>query len=248
VRRPSLAAIAAIVSLAAPAFAQPSTEQSHLALAQPTAPETLPVAAVRQIVFRVAEGLVEAGLDVSVDPFPGGACTGADCIRDMARAHDANAVLMTRITSEGQTYRVRVELVDGSTGQPVGNVQRTCNFCAYDELATTALEATRTLLREQHERQNAPRRRPPLRLVHRSTRGPAGAAWAAVTLGVASIAAGAVLLAVERNEPEARGPAVAVIAAGALLAGGGGAVLLFWPQPDNRGRFVGATAAVRVAF
>lgn len=246
-RRPSLAAVLAIASLTAPAVTLPAAAQSHIVLAQPAVPEGLPIAAVRQIVVRMAEGLVESGLDVSVDPFPAGACAEAGCLRDMARAHSAAAVVLTNITAEGQNYRVRIDLVDGTSGQPVGNVDRACNFCAYDELGVTSLEATRTLIQEQRARQQTPS--PPLRLVHRNdARRPTGAAWAAVGLGLATMVAGAVLLVVDRGEPAARAPAVMTIGAGALLAGGGTSLLLFWPETDTRGRIVGAAAGVRAVF
>jgi hypothetical protein len=247
VRRPSLAAVLVIATASAPAVAQEAVAQSHVVLAQPVVPEAVPVSVVRQIVVRMAEGLVEAGLDVSVDPFPAGACAEAGCLRDMARAHGAAAVVLTRMTAEGQNYRVRIDLVDGASGQPVGDVDRACNFCAYDELSMTFLEATRALIHEQTARQRTPS--PPLRLVHRAEVGrPTDAAWAAVGLGLATVAAGAVLLAVELHEPAARAPAVMTIGAGALLAGGGASLLLFWPETDARGRIVGATAGVRASF
>jgi hypothetical protein len=221
--------------------------QSHLALAQPAVPESLPAVVVRQLVVRLAEGLVEAGLDISVDPFPAGSCADAPCLRDMARAHAAAAIVVTRITAEGQNYRVELDLLDGATGQSVGRVQRPCNFCAYDELTATALEATRTLIREQRARQRTPS--PPLRLVHRrELRRPVGPALAAIGLGAAATIAGALLLAAESDDTDARAPAVFTIAAGTALAGAGTAVMIFWPETDARGRFIGAAAAIRTTF
>jgi len=247
VRHPSLVAVLVIATAAAPTVAGRAAAQSHLALAQPAVPESLPVSAVRQLVVRIAEGLVETGLDVSVDPFPAGNCSEPACLRDMARAHSAAAIVMTQITAEGQNYRVQIRLLDGATGQPVGNVDRTCNFCAYDELGMAALEATRTLIREQRARQRTPSRS--LRLEHRTVvLRPTGAAWAAVGLGLFATVAGAVLLAGEGSDPDARGPAVMTIAAGAVLAGAGGSLLVFWPETDARGRIVGAAAGVRATF
>ena len=220
--------------------------RSLIALGQPIVPPEVPGSALRLIVTRIAEGLVESGLDVIVDPVPGGDCQDAACLRDMARAHRSDAIVLTRITSEGQNYRVQVQLVAGRTGLPVGTVERTCNFCAYDELATVALGAIRILAAEQRARENASRTE--FRL-HRSVPShPGPMPWTAIGLGGFTFLAGALTLATDGGEADGRWPAVLTMAIGAALAAGGGAVILFWPVHDGRGELVGATGGVQGRF
>ncbi|MBI2892864.1 MAG: hypothetical protein HYY06_04880 [Deltaproteobacteria bacterium] len=256
--RTGLAVVLAAVVTAATGSAG---AQSKLVLAQPVMPEAVPVAVQRQVVVQIAEGLVESGLDVGVDPFPAGACVSGSCLIDMARAHGAAAVVLTAITGEGRNYRIEMKLVDGRDGRTVGRIQAGCDFCAYDELGRTALGAARQLVAQ---RPRPPSGRPPLRLVRRAEpSGPGAIPWIAVGGGVALVVAGVVLLTMDgdcsssnadgtcRDRTNLKWPAAAALGGGALLFGAGSATILFAPARDPRdprGRVAGASVSVSWSF
>lgn len=250
--------VAALVASIATAAAGSAAAQSKLVLTQPVMPEAVPVAVQRQVVVQIAEGLVESGLDVGVDPFPAGACVSGSCLIDMARAHAAAAVVLTEIAGEGRNYRIDMKLVDGRDGRTVGRIQASCDFCAYDELGRTALGAARQLVAQ---RTRPPRGRPRLELVRRpEPSGPGPIPWISAGVGLALVAGGLVLTIMHGDcaasstdgtcleRTNLKWPAAATLGTGALLFGAGSAVLVFAPSRDQRGRVVGAAATARWAF
>jgi hypothetical protein len=246
------------LSIVVSALVAPSASaESRLVLAQPVVPELMPVAALRETVVHIAEGLVNSGLDVSVDPFPAGVCNTPPCLVDMARAHSAVAVVQTEIAAEGRNYRIKMRLIDGRNGQIVEHIEVPCNFCAYDELGEASTRAARQLVARTRRQHGS---NPPLQLEPRgSALGARLAPWVAVGAGVALVVTGLFLVSADgcgTRNADGSCPAAThtkwlgatTMSVGALLAGAGGTVLLFTAAPDARGHVVGAGAAVRWVF
>jgi hypothetical protein len=113
-------------------------ERPRLAVMELAAPKVAPD--LRQRATRaVQEGLLASGADVvegipAAATGPGGApCDGTGCITAVARAALAGHVVRGTLDIEGRTYGLRLELLDGKTGDLVESREDRCEICTEGE-------------------------------------------------------------------------------------------------------------------
>ena len=114
-------------------------------------PASLPPTLATQLDAAAAAGLTASGATVvgrELTARPAGSCDGPTCLQQVARASGAQYLLRGTCVIEGSTYRVHLDLVDGSTGTVALSRQDTCEICTEHDvveatnIAASALKAT----------------------------------------------------------------------------------------------------------
>jgi len=114
-------------------------------------PASLPPTLAAQLDSAAATGLAASGATIvgrELTARPAGSCEGPTCLQQVARASGAQYLLRGTCVIEGSTYRVRLDLVDGSTGAVAVSRQDTCEICTEHDvveatnIAASALKAT----------------------------------------------------------------------------------------------------------
>jgi len=114
-------------------------------------PASLPPTLAAQLDSAAAAGLAASGATVvgrALTARPAGSCDGPTCLQQVARASGARYLLRGTCVIEGSTYRVHLDLVDGSTGAVALSRKDTCEICTEHDvveatnIAASALKAT----------------------------------------------------------------------------------------------------------
>jgi hypothetical protein len=132
--RLAVAALAALTLSAAVARA----ERPRIAVMEVAGPKVAPDLRER-ITRSVHEGLLASGADV-VDGMPaaatgpGGApCEGNGCVTAVAKATVSNYVMRGTLEVDGRTYELRLEMLDGKTGDLIDSREDRCEICTEGE-------------------------------------------------------------------------------------------------------------------
>jgi hypothetical protein len=96
-------------------------------------------------------------------------CSDASCWIALAQATSSTHVVQATLSVEDRDYDVRADLIDGRTGEVIATVERACDICGSEELATTVEDVGDALRRKLA----AQRQEPPVLVI---TSAPAGAA------------------------------------------------------------------------
>jgi hypothetical protein len=136
-KRP-LAVVALAVALSALSATVAHAERPRIAVMELDSPKI--TADLRErMTHAVHEGLLAAGADV-VDGMPaaatgpGGApCEGPGCVTAVARATVAGYVVRGTLEVEGRTYGLRLEMLDGKTGNLLDSREDRCEICTEGE-------------------------------------------------------------------------------------------------------------------
>jgi hypothetical protein len=130
----AVAALAAVTLSAAAARA----ERPRVAVMEMAGPKVAPD--LRQRVTRtVQEGLIASGADVvegmpAAATGPGGApCDGPGCVTAVARAAVASYVVRGTLEVVGRTYGLRLEILDGKSGDLIESREDRCEICTEGE-------------------------------------------------------------------------------------------------------------------
>jgi hypothetical protein len=197
-------------------------ERPRIAVMELSAPKVAPE--LRQRATRaVQEGLLASGADVvegmpAAATGPGGApCDGSGCITAVAKAAVANYVVRGMLEIEGRTYGLRLEILDGKSGDLIESREDRCEICTEGEALEMAGVSASALKVQAFKKGGAPLasdvRSPALTTPPAS---PAALAappspaqpsasdhrrwgWVGVGVGAAAVAAGAVLFAIDRQ-------------------------------------------------
>jgi hypothetical protein len=129
-------AVVALAVLAVPAVAR--AERPRIAIMEVSGEKVAPD--LRERVTRaVQEGLLASGADV-VDGMPaaatgpGGApCQGNGCVTAVAKATVSAYVVRGSLEIDGRTYELRLEMLDGKTGDLVESREDRCEICTEGE-------------------------------------------------------------------------------------------------------------------
>jgi hypothetical protein len=239
------------------AFPAPAAgaERPRIALMQLDGPKVAPDLRERMS-HAVHEGLLAAGADV-VDGMPaaatgpGGApCQGPGCVTAVARATVAGYVVRGTLELEGRTYGLRLEMLDGKTGDLLDSREDRCEICTEGEaLEMAGVSASALKVQVFKKKAAAPAaaavlppaaalelKEPPKEPAYHET-GHRGLGWIGVAAGGAAIIAGLWMLALNGNGTCEDGPnqcperyttvvpGVLTVAAGGLVVTAGALVI-----------------------
>ena len=130
-------AVAALVALSLPA-AVARAERPRIAVMEMAGGKVAPDLRER-MTHAVHEGLLASGADV-VDGMPaaatgpGGApCEGNGCVTAVAKATVASYVVRGTLEVDGRTYELRLEMLDGKTGDLIDSREDRCEICTEGE-------------------------------------------------------------------------------------------------------------------
>jgi hypothetical protein len=130
-------AVAALVALSLPA-AVARAERPRIAVMEMAGGKVAPDLRER-MTHAVHEGLLASGADV-VDGMPaaatgpGGApCEGNGCVTAVAKATVASFVVRGTLEVDGRTYELRLEMLDGKTGELIESREDRCEICTEGE-------------------------------------------------------------------------------------------------------------------
>lgn len=169
------------------ASAQPRAALAALDLAADT-PPYLRARATKQI----EQGLAATGYDVIPAlrlPDKLARCRSTDCMREVGRALDVQAILVVGVTPRGESSVIVLRMFDGATGRQLAELSEVCDLCGETELiehlgiATSAVRARAAEALEQ-----------PVMVMEASSIVPGVVTGAA---GVAAIATGIFLVALD---------------------------------------------------
>jgi hypothetical protein len=252
---PALAVAFVLTAAWAPAA---RAERPRIAVMLLDAPKVAPDLRER-MTHAVHEGLLASGADV-VDGMPaaatgpGGApCEGPGCVTAVAKATVAGYVVRGTLEVEGRTYGLRLEMLDGKTGELLDSREDRCEICTESEALEMAGVSASALKVQVFKKQAAlasaptafapmaapapvavvPSEPPPETGGHRTL------GWFGVGAGAAVIGMGAWLIAINHDGtcagadngdrcPErftTAAPGVASVVVGGLLAAAGALVL-----------------------
>lgn len=134
------------------ASAQPRAALVALDLAA-DAPPYLRARATKQI----EQGLAATGYDVIPAlrlPDDLARCRSTDCMREVGRALDVQAILVAKVTPRGESSVIVLRMFDGATGRQLAELSEVCDLCGETELiehlgiATSAVRARAAEARE----------------------------------------------------------------------------------------------------
>jgi hypothetical protein len=130
-------AVAAVAALALPS-AVARAERPRIAVMEVASPKVTPDLRER-MTHAVHEGLLASGADV-VDGMPaaatgpGGApCEGNGCVTAVAKATVSAYVVRGTLEVDGRTYELRLEMLDGKTGDLIDSREDRCEICTEGE-------------------------------------------------------------------------------------------------------------------
>ncbi|MDB4980717.1 MAG: hypothetical protein JWM82_1469 [Myxococcales bacterium] len=190
-------------------------ERPRIAVMELSAPKVAPD--LRQRATRaVQEGLLASGADVvegmpAAATGPGGApCDGSGCITAVAKASVANYVVRGTLEIEGRTYGLRLEILDGKSGDLVESREDRCEICTEGEALEMAGVSASALKVQAFKKGAAPApdvtapavvTPPPAPLIATAATTPSlgqrRLGWVGVGVGAAAVAAGTVLFALD---------------------------------------------------
>jgi hypothetical protein len=220
-----LAVAALAIALSAFSSTVVAADRPRIAVMQLDSPKV--TADLRErMTHAVHEGLLAAGADV-VDGMPaaatgpGGApCQGPGCVTAVARSTVAGYVVRGTLEVEGRTYGLRLEMLDGKTGDLLDSREDRCEICTEGEalemagvsasalkvqvfkkkpasaVATTAPSAAASTLQLKPP--------PPTPQFHET--GHRGYGWIGVGVGAAAVVAGLWLIAINHDGTCSNGP------------------------------------------
>jgi hypothetical protein len=130
-------AVAALAAIALPA-AVARAERPRIAVMEVSGPKVAPDLRER-VTHAVHEGLLASGADV-VDGMPaaatgpGGApCEGNGCVTAVAKATVSGYVVRGTLEVDGRTYELRLEMLDGKSGDLIDSREDRCEICTEGE-------------------------------------------------------------------------------------------------------------------
>jgi hypothetical protein len=189
-------------------------ERPRIAVMELSAPKVAPD--LRQRATRaVQEGLLASGADVvegmpAAATGPGGApCDGSGCITAVAKASVANYVVRGTLEIEGRTYGLRLEILDGKSGELVESREDRCEICTEGEALEMAGVSASALKVQAFKKGGAPAADvapaiaapAPAALVEMPAAPPATdhrrLGWIGIGAGVVAVAAGVWLLSMD---------------------------------------------------
>jgi hypothetical protein len=223
-KRP-LAVAALAVALSALSATVAHAERPRIAVMELDSPKI--TADLREhMTHAVHEGLLAAGADV-VDGMPaaatgpgGSPCEGPGCVTAVAKATVASYVVRGTLEVEGRTYGLRLEMLDGKTGDLLDSREDRCEICTEGEalemagVSASALKvqvfkkkaATAVAAPSPPQAAHAVALQPPPPTAQFRDSGHRGYGWAGVAVGAAAVVAGLWLIALNHDGTCSDGP------------------------------------------
>lgn len=133
-----------------PRLAQPSESESVRVTVMPVRIKgDLPERIETEIRERIVDGLSRDGIVLDEIPQREAPppCTDAECWKGLAQYRGSSHLVTFTVEVTEPDYKLRAELVDGSTGESIAVVDETCDLCGLEEVGAVTADMVGTIRR-----------------------------------------------------------------------------------------------------